>query len=128
MIEEGDAVDELHREEPLVAVREQLVQGHEVGMGDVGQGPELLLEAIERAPGADPQRLEGDVGVALPVQDFVDDAEGPGAQPPLYDEAIRAGEASIRACMAERSAAALAFGRADARSPAARSYRQRTGG
>ncbi len=28
--EEADAVDQLHREEPLVAVRGQLVEGHEV--------------------------------------------------------------------------------------------------
>ena len=32
---EADTIDQLHREEPVLAVERQLVQGHEVGMTDV---------------------------------------------------------------------------------------------
>src|SRR5207253_769614 len=56
------------------------------------EGPELLLEPIERPSGADAERLEGDARVALAVERLVDDAERPRAQPPPHDEAVGAGE------------------------------------
>ena len=43
-------------------------------MGDVGEGPELLLEPHERGRGDVAQRLEGDDGVPLPVERSIDDA------------------------------------------------------
>ena len=48
MAEEVLAVDELHREEELVALAgDQLVQVHEVGVQDVREGSKLLLELVE---------------------------------------------------------------------------------
>ena len=89
VVQEADALDALHGEEPLLAVREQLVQRDEVGVRDVGQGAELVLEAIERAVGVGPQHLQRDPRVALAVERFVDDAEGARTQPPLDHEPVR---------------------------------------
>ncbi len=37
-------LQQLHVEEPLLAVRDELVQQHQIGMDDLRQRPELLLE------------------------------------------------------------------------------------
>ena len=72
--EEVHPFDQLHREEPLLVAGGKLVEGHEVGVRDVGEGPELLLEAHERRGRDVSQRLEGDDHVPLPVDRAVDDA------------------------------------------------------
>jgi len=46
-VEEVDVVDELHREEPDIALHVQLMQRDQVGMNQIGEGAEFLLEAIE---------------------------------------------------------------------------------
>src|SRR6266496_1073184 len=71
--EEVHAVDELHREEPLILVRRQLIEGHEGGVGDVGERPELLLETDEGLRGHIAQGLEGYGDVPLPVDGPIHD-------------------------------------------------------
>ena len=41
------ALDVLHREEPLLAFGEELVQGHEVRVHHVGERAEFLLETVD---------------------------------------------------------------------------------
>src|ERR1019366_3478647 len=65
-------------------------------MDDVGEGPELLLEAIESARVEAVQRLQGDAFVALPVEDLVDDAHAAASEAAEYlvaRRALPAGEA-----------------------------------
>jgi hypothetical protein len=40
-------VDELHREEPLRAFRQQLAEGDQIWMSYLGEAAELLLKAVE---------------------------------------------------------------------------------
>src|SRR5262249_36505083 len=47
VVEEVGALDQLHREKPLAAVRQQLIKRHEVGMNDVRKGAELPLQSVE---------------------------------------------------------------------------------
>src|SRR5262249_20655108 len=69
-----------HREEPGVAVAGQLVQRHQVAVGDVGDGAKLVLEA-QQAAGADLlQRLQGDDVAALGVLRLEHHAHGARAQ------------------------------------------------
>ena len=75
------ALDELHREEPALAVAEELVELHQVRVREVGERAELLLEAVERAR----RRAASSVfsatrGVALAVERLVDDAEAARAE------------------------------------------------
>ena len=86
-LEEVDAVDQLHREEPLVARRDQLMQRHQVRVHEVGQQAKLVLESIQRARFDPGQRLERDLHVALPVERLVDHAHAAGADLALDQEA-----------------------------------------
>jgi hypothetical protein len=79
VLEKIDAVDELHREEPLLGLREQLVQGHKIGMGDVGERPELLLEPVQRVRLGAPQGLQRDDARALAVVRAIHNPEPAGA-------------------------------------------------
>ena len=88
VLEEVDAVDQLHREEPLILVREKLVQPDEVRVGDVGEGPELALQPEERLDVAVAESLEGHHLVALPVERLIDDAETSSAEAPLDLKAL----------------------------------------
>ena len=83
VLRERDPVDELHGEEPLGALAVELVELDEVRMLDLGQRPELALEAVERLPvhGAD-EGLERDRLVGLPVPGLVDDSHAPRADRP----------------------------------------------
>ena len=49
-VQEGNARNQLHGEEPLVLPLDQLVEGDEIGVDDPGKGAELVLEAIEGGP------------------------------------------------------------------------------
>src|ERR1035438_5969478 len=69
------SIDKLHREEDLVALgHDELVEAHEVLVMDVGESPELLLEAVERARAEVEQGLEGDGMPALAIEGLVDDS------------------------------------------------------
>ena len=41
--EEIEPIDQLHREKPGLAIRRQLIEVDQVGVGHVGEGPKLLL-------------------------------------------------------------------------------------
>ena len=71
--EEVGPVDQLHREEPAVAVGDQLPEADEVGVDHVGQDAELLLEPVEGRGVEVADRLQGDRLVALAVIRLVDD-------------------------------------------------------
>src|SRR5262245_58511219 len=61
-------------------------------MDEVGEGPELLLEAVDGIAVDATQRLQGDGRVALTVEGLVDDAEAALPEPPLEREAARPSE------------------------------------
>ena len=86
------APHQLHREVPLVPLPEQLVQGHEIAMGDIGEGAEFALEAIDGGGVGPAQSLQGDDFVAVAVPDLVDDPHAAGAEPPDELEPCRAAE------------------------------------
>jgi hypothetical protein len=87
--DEVDAVDVLHREEPPLAPREELVELDEVRVHDVGERAELALEAIERVRVGAQQRLERHARVALGVEHLPDDAERPLAEATPEEEPRR---------------------------------------
>ncbi len=72
-------VDELHGEEPKLAVGNQVVEGHQIGVGNIGQGAELLLEAEQRRGVRPLHRLERDSSVASAVVSLVDDSHAAAA-------------------------------------------------
>ena len=73
------SIDQVHREEPAIAVDFQALHADEIGMVDFREPPELLAEAIELvgvdllAIAAGQQRLERHAVVGLGVLRFVDD-------------------------------------------------------
>jgi hypothetical protein len=77
--QEVAAVDELHGDEPL-RVGDEVVEADEVVVADVGEGPELALEPVERLGVVGAQGLEGDAGAGGLVEDLVDDAVAAGAE------------------------------------------------
>ncbi len=80
VIQEVDALDQLHREEPLVLLREELVERDEVPVGDVRERSKLVLEPVERVGLGAPQCLHRDHAPALAVVRAIDDPEASGAQ------------------------------------------------
>jgi hypothetical protein len=70
----------------------QLVEGHQVGVAQIGQAAELVLESGEMDRGQLAQRLERDAGAALAVEGLVDLAhaalaeQAEQAEPPLRSE------------------------------------------
>jgi hypothetical protein len=83
VLDEVAALDELHREEDLaVFAGDQLVQVNEVGVKDVRERPEFLLESIEADRVEVEHRLEGEPLVLLPVEHFVDDPHPPATEAP----------------------------------------------
>jgi hypothetical protein len=77
---ERSAVDELHREEPLVADGEQLEEERQVRVRQIGESAELRPEAIAPTSVEALQRLEGDAEAALSIVRLVDDAEASFAE------------------------------------------------
>ena len=78
--QEVDAFDQLHGEEPTLAVGNQVVEGHQVGVGNVGQGAKFLLEAKQRHGVRPLDGLERDSLVAFAVIGLVDDSHAAAAQ------------------------------------------------
>jgi hypothetical protein len=64
---EGRAVDELHREEPGVALVDELVQRHEVGVTQIRELAELILESVNVDGVLLIERLERDPRIALQI-------------------------------------------------------------
>src|SRR6185436_20710001 len=86
--EEVHAVDELHREEPLLAVGRELEQRAQVRMRDVRERPKLLLEAVEGLRRHAAQRLQRNEAVALAVVRLVDDSESARAEAAVEGETV----------------------------------------
>ena len=101
MLEEVHALHELHREQPQPALADQLVEGDQVRMHDVGERAELALESVQGRRVPAPQDLQRDDGARLAVERLVHHAEAAGAQPPLDLEAVAAGE-RVRMRLAQR--------------------------
>ncbi len=80
--EEVRAVDALHGEEPQVVLAAQLVERHQVGVGDARDRAKLGLEAEQALRGHAAERLEGDPDAVLPLDRVVD-----LAHPALAEEA-----------------------------------------
>jgi hypothetical protein len=78
--EEVDALDQLHREEPVALGVVQLAEGGEVGVREALQDPELALEAVQEARIAPAQHLERDPHLELAVEGLVDLAHATGAE------------------------------------------------
>ena len=87
--EEVGPVDELHREEDVVSLRDdELVEAHEVRVMNVGERPKLLLEPKEGRRGEAEQTLQGDDLTPLAIERFVDDAHAAFADPTYDVEAL----------------------------------------
>jgi hypothetical protein len=96
VFEEIDAVHELHREETIRAVHDELVQRYQVRMRDVCQAAELALEAVDVGRPRTKQRFQRHDFVADPVVNFVDDAHAAGAQLLAQCEALGSSELRAR--------------------------------
>ena len=79
-VDEADAVDELHREEPGALVADQLEESDQVPVLDVLERAELLLQTEERLAVEGAQHLERDADVALAIERLVDEAGSPLTQ------------------------------------------------
>src|ERR1039457_2219722 len=75
------SLDELHGEEPLMAVRQQLVQSGQVGMRDVGQRAKLVLQPVKSLFTGPAQRFQRDDAVPLEIERLVNDPERALSQP-----------------------------------------------
>ena len=80
-------VDELHREEPQVAVAHQLAERDQVRVRGRLQRAELALEARERVAVGARQGLDRDHVVAIAIERFEDLAHPARAEPAPYFEA-----------------------------------------
>jgi len=90
-------VDELHREKPRIALREELVQLHDVGVADVGERAKLALESQERGGIEARHHLQRDDFTPLDVAHAMHDAHAALAEVALDSEAFGAAKAIDRA-------------------------------
>ena len=127
VLHEIDALHELHREEAVRALDDQLVERHQVAMGDIGEAAELPLEVIDVGrPGA-PQRLQGDDLIASAIVHLVDDAHAAGAEGPQDRESFRSAELVRMGCgVRARRRSVIVSGEQTGRPPAPRGSRRRT--
>ena len=90
----GEAVDELHGDEEAVAlVQADVVDGDDVGVGELGEAAGLAEHAGALVlAGAGEEELEGDLAVELGVVCGVDGAHAPGPEQP--EDHIAADEAA----------------------------------
>jgi hypothetical protein len=83
--QEVGSADQIHREEDLVALgHHQLVGAHEVRVMNVGESPELLLEAVEPRRGEVEQSFESDGLATFAIEGLVDDSH-PAFADATYD-------------------------------------------
>ncbi len=95
VIDEVDALDQLHGEEPVAVDVVQLVEPHQVAVLEIGGGAELGLEPVERARVDEPQGLERDQRVALAIERLVHDAHPALTEHTLQLEAWRPVERDV---------------------------------
>jgi hypothetical protein len=82
ILDEALPADQLHRHEPFISLGNELVQLHEIAMGDVGQRAELALEPQQRVRRIVAQCLDGDRGVPNAIKCLVHHAKGPRPDAP----------------------------------------------
>ncbi len=89
--EQVGALDELHREQPAAALpRDEVAQGHEVRVREVGERAKLTLEAPQAVGVVAAQHLEGHALAARAVERGVDVPRRAAAEPSLDRKALRA--------------------------------------
>ncbi len=74
------AFDQLHREEPAVLDRDELVEIDQVGMADIAEGAEFVFESNQRQWIDPAHGLECDEFAALLVVCLINDAHSAGTQ------------------------------------------------
>ena len=102
VLDEVDALHELHREEAIGAFHDELVQRHEIRMGDVGQAAKLTLELIDVGRSRPKQRFQRDDLQADPVVHFVHDAHPARTQLPAHRETLGPPELRARSKRGQR--------------------------
>lgn len=75
MADEVPALHELHREEPLILLAEELVERDQIAVCVAAQRTKLLLEAVQIIRAGFAQDLERDHGAALAIQRLIDRSE-----------------------------------------------------
>jgi hypothetical protein len=93
--EEIDPVEQLHRQHPVLAVADQLVERDEVGMDDVQQSAELMLESEQRDRAGAVHGLERDVALVPAIVRAIDGPHAAAAQHAEDLEAVDAGPVRV---------------------------------
>ena len=93
VFEQGNAVDELHRDEPLSAVFDELEERDEVRVPDILQRPELVFQVEERVRAELRQRLERDARVLCAIERFVHGAHP--SSPEMTQELEASGDGEV---------------------------------
>ena len=78
---EIDALHQLHGEEPAVFVRDELVEGDEVRVRDVGERAELMLEPVQPRRIEVLQRLQRDLAALGEIAGAIDHTHRSRAEP-----------------------------------------------
>ena len=93
---------QFHREEPDVALGDELVELHEIAVRDVGESAEFLLEAVDGGGIGPTQRLEGERLPPAGIADLIDGPHAAGAELTLDRVATRECGAKIFELAAHR--------------------------
>ena len=83
-------VHKLHREEPLLRQRQQLIQGNQIGMSNLRQTTKLILEVIQAFRIDIRQHLKRYDLVPLAVERGMNEAHSPGTEQPDQKKPLRA--------------------------------------
>jgi hypothetical protein len=92
VVDDVDTIDQLHGEEPPVAVGVQVPQAYQVVVAQVGHGAKLALEAQHQLGRQEGEDLQGQPGPRALVHGLVDHAHPPPTEQPAELEPIRAGK------------------------------------
>ena len=74
---------QFHSEKPLIAIRYQLIESYQIRVGNIGEGPKFLFEAVEVFRIGVVQRLERDDRTAFSIVDLINDTEASRTESPL---------------------------------------------
>jgi hypothetical protein len=96
VVQEIDAVNELHCEEAVPLVDDQLVQLDQVAVHHSDERTKLVLETVELARLAHRQGLQSYIGPCLLIVDTIDHAHTAASHECQWPKAIGAGEGSTQ--------------------------------
>jgi len=102
VLDEVDAVHELHREETIGAFDHEFVQRNEIWMRDVGQTAKLALQPVDVGRARAEQRFQRDDFPADAVVHLVHDAHAARAQLTAHSETIGPSEFRARSKRGQR--------------------------